>query len=141
MATALKRPVSNPEEIQKKWIEDVNAIMNEISGWFSNHREKPAVRPSTNPITEAEIGTYTVPGLDVVFAADFRDAITVEPIGRNYPNKGVIDVISWPKLRRVYLAQESDGQWTIYTESNIPLHQEWNESNFHRLIDDLRAEL
>jgi hypothetical protein len=140
MATATKKK-TDTSAILALWERDVADIVDQVGDWLESHPAKPVVRRGVTTISEPELGQYEAPTLDAVFNGEVRDAVTVEPIARNYPGRGSVEVISWPKLRRVYLRKSSDQPWVVYTESNIPLHQEWNEVNFHRLVDDLRVDL
>ena len=121
MAIAAKKKVDSIK-IVKDWQREVTDVVDQVATWTESHPSKPSVRRTTTTISEPELGVYDVPDLDVVFNGEFKEAITVEPIARNYPGRGHIDIIGWPTLRRVYLTPSASKSWEVYTASNIPLH-------------------
>ena len=74
--------------------------------------------------------------------------LRVEPIARNYPGSGIVELYAWPTLNRVRLLQGSESTpWRVLTDSGIFIKQgqqreafmEWNQRNFIALAKELLA--
>ncbi len=126
--------------IKEQWVRDVSELTQQVQAWLEHHPAQPAIGLIDTRVSEFEFPRYGVNMIEV----DFRDEgqITLESPRRNYPGRGMVYLVAWPTLRKVRLIQDEQAKsWIVYTDSNIPLHEEWNESNFLRLVDDLRAEV
>ncbi len=130
------KPAVDLDLVKTQWISDVTSLIDQLEGWFRANKSATKVERSTVRIDEQKLGPYEVPALEADFGENY---ITVEPIGRNFPGRGIVQIQAWPYLRRVrLLTPDSPGEpWTVMTDSLIPLRQEWNQANFQTLSADL----
>ena len=149
LARSLKiKPTDNPDTITREWTEIVRALTQQISEWASE--EGWSVKTSRKQIDEGPFGIYEIPVLTLEVPSRrkhnsrwFRQPggrLTLEPIARNFPGSGIIELYAYPSLYRVRLILRSEAaSWEVLTDSGIPLHQEWNKVNFVTLANDLLA--
>ena len=91
--------------------------------------------PGATNINEEGLGTYEAPVV-TIYAPDGR--LVLEPIARNFPGRGIVELYAWPTLFRVrLLLGESDTDWQVRVDSGFTLHQKWNRENFIVLANDL----
>lgn len=64
--------------------------------------------------------------------------LRVEPVARNFPGRGIVELYAWPTLRRVRLLPNNEqGVWRVLTDCGIYLRQEWDRDSFMTLANDL----
>ena len=98
------------------------------SGWSTEWE-------GSREIQEEPLGTYTVSVLTIHTPSG---RLILEPIARNYPGRGIVELFAWPTLFRVRLLRgEEDSDWQVRVDSGFILHEEWNRENFVRLASDL----
>ena len=125
--------------IVDKWVNDVSELARQIKTWLEEDPAKPEIHSQKQTCTEPPLPQYELVLAEAWYKGDERVGL-IMPV-RNYPGHGQITLIHWPTLRRVRVIQNLGSQpWTIYTDSGIPLRQEWNRSNFLQLVEDLRAD-
>lgn len=138
--------IDNPRMINE-WNDAVNALTVQVSGWATDQRW--SVERSEKQVNEGAFGVYQLPVLTLEIPARRRSSqhksrqggrLIMEPIARNFPGSGIIELYAYPTLYRVRLIRRSeDDTWEVLTDSGITLHQEWNKANFVTLADDLLA--
>lgn len=133
MKIASKTPVNT--DLRDKWLHKIEDLHTEIRQWVSQEPDWTTKLSKTESIYEDLLGEYTAPLLTIHSP---EGELRVEPIARNYPGRGIVELYAWPTLYRVRLTQaESEGDWRVRTDSGIYLRQEWNRENFITLIRDL----
>ncbi len=133
--TAVRTQVD--EKLRENWMETIIKLTDQINAWSS---QKPGweFKPQEDQeIEEALLGKYRIS----TWKLETPDGqVRVEPIARNYPGAGLVELYAWPTLYRVRLVQNSEwGGWRVRTDSGIFLRQQWDRENFITLIDDLIA--
>ena len=142
------KPTDDPDTITKEWVEIINALVQQISAWSSE--EAWNVKIDRKQIDEGPFGVYDVPviTLEVPERKKFNSRwfrlpggrLILEPIARNFPGNGIVELYAYPTLYRVRLILRSEmASWEVLTDSGIPLHQEWSKENFVTLANDLLA--
>jgi hypothetical protein len=108
-------------------------LAKQIAEWSSESGWK--VTLTEQEYDDEPTGVYTLPVL-IIETPDGR--VDLEPIGRTLSNKEAVELSAWPtsyRVRLVYTGNTSN--WTVLTDSGIPLHEEWSKGNFVRLALDL----
>jgi hypothetical protein len=142
------KQTNNPDTITDEWTGLVNALAEQISTWASE--EAWSVEKDQKQVDEGPFGVYKVPvlTLEVPDRRRFNSRwfrlpggrLILEPIARNFPGNGIVELYAYPTLYRVRLILRSEAaSWEVLTDSGIPLHQEWNKENFVTLANDLLA--
>jgi len=86
-------------------------------------------------VAEEDFSPYSVPVLTIK-TPDGR--LILEPQAANAGGKGRVKLYASSTLYRVRLLPiDSNGGWTILTDSGIPLWQDWDRETFVRLAKDL----
>lgn len=133
MATATRTKVDTA--LRDEWLRTVDALANQIAEWVRQEPGWSFEETGTQEIEEPPLGQYTATLWSIHTASG---EVRLEPIGRNYPGRGIIELFAWPTLYRVRLTQDDFwGGWRIRTDSGISLRQEWNRANFVILVRDL----
>lgn len=128
------RPTKAQASINE-WRRIADSLVQQIQDWI---KEIPDWHPELfpNEVREEALGTYYVPVLEVKTP---EGELTLEPIPRMSPEDKIrVYLKAWPTLSRVRLVYDTaSNTWEVVTSSNVPLRQEWNRENFHRLAQDL----
>ena len=133
-STSLGRTQTSLTEIRGEWVRSVEALANQVQEWVRLKPEWQTTSENTN-ISEEPLGTYSLPVV-TIHTPDGR--LILEPIARNYPGRGIVELYAWPTLFRVRLLRgEEDAGWQVRVDSGFILHEEWNRENFVRLASDL----
>ena len=123
------------DALRDDWAQSTQSLAEQVASWA---QQEPGWRVdpfSTTSINEAPLGTYTV---SVVTIHTPRGRLVLEPIARNYPGTGIVELYAWPTLFRVRLLRgDLQEDWKIRVDSGFFLHQEWNRENFIQLANDL----
>lgn len=130
--TALREPnVSLLDE----WLHTVEDLQNKIKTWVYMESDWSTEWEGSREIQEEPLGMYTVSVLTIHTP---NGRLILEPIARNYPGRGIVELFAWPTLFRVRLLRgEEDADWQVRVDSGFILHEEWNRENFVRLASDL----
>lgn len=122
-------------EMRDEWLQTVKGLKGQIKSWLFDEPDWEIMETETKEIAESPLGQYTIPIWSIQTP---EGEVRLEPIARNYPGRGVVELFAWPTLYRVRLIQDEDwGGWRIRTDSGIFLRQEWSRENFITLIRDL----
>lgn len=133
MRTATKAPVDIA--LRDAWLNTLDALEAQISAWVAGEPGWTVTQGETDTILEDALGEYMAPML-TIHSPDGE--LRVEPIARNFPGRGIVELYAWPTLRRVHLLpDEMEGRWRVLTDSGIYLRQEWNRDSFMTLANDL----
>ncbi len=121
-----------PDSQRDEWLAHVQHLMDQLEvwstsiGWSHDRSEKV--------INEQLLGTYSAPTLRIRTPAG---EVRADPIARSIIGAdGRVDLEAWPSLNRVKLVRR-DGQWTIITDSNVPVRKPWAQDTFVELVNDL----
>jgi len=123
--------------LREEWLGTITDLQYQIKAWASDEPGWSTSPGDDHQIQEALLGVYTVTNINI-HTPDGR--LVLEPIARNYPGAGIIELYAWPTLYRVRLIRDTEwGGWRVRTDSGIYLRQEWNRDNFITLVSDLLA--
>ena len=129
----------NPEETGttlRAWVASIEGLFQEISGWAQDNHWQ--VSRSETQVMEHRFGTYQVPVLLLDVPELPESQIILEPQAVNAGGKGRIKMYATNTLYRVRLMRGTgDSEWTILTDSGIPLHYPWGKDTFTTLAKDL----
>lgn len=132
MSTTQIKP-SQANSLHQEWIEMVQALSDEVGKWA--REQEWEIQASESEVAEEGFSPYAVPILTIK-TPDGR--LILEPQAANAGGKGRVKLYAYSTLYRVrLLPTDSNGGWTILTDSGIPLWQDWNEETFVRLAKDL----
>ena len=133
MKTAQRMEVDTT--LRDGWLRTVNALADQLAEWVRQEPEWSFEETGTQDVEEPPLGRYAV-SLWSIRTPDGE--VRLEPIARNYPGRGIVELFAWPTLYRVRLTEDASwGGWRIRTDSGISLRQEWNRENFFILVRDL----
>ena len=131
-ATALKKV---DVSLREEWLQALQDLQNQIEAWVHQEPGWSAEWDEDHKIEEAPLGAYTVTPMNIQ-APNGR--LVLEPIARNYPGRGIVELYAWPTLFRVRLLRgDVDADWQVRVDSGFTLHQEWSRENFIQLANDL----
>ena len=117
---------------REEWLDRVESLLQQIEKWATS--QGWPVRRETRTIEEKYVGSYEAPALVLTLPAG---ELSAEPIAmRIIKGDGRVDLQGYPTLNRVMLLSRGD-DWVIMTESNVPLHADWNQQTFIRLAPEL----
>lgn len=121
--------------LRDEWLGAIETLLRQISAWTAGEDAWEIERGETEPILEKSLGTYVPPMLTIHTP---NGEVRVEPIARNAPGSGIVEMYAWPTLRRVRLIHEGKSEtWKVLTDSGIYLRQAWDKDNFRTLVTDL----
>ena len=133
MKTATAKMVDVP--LRDEWLRVIQQLQDQIKTWVYMEAGWSTEWGESDKTQEDPLGTYTVSVLTIHTP---NGRLILEPIARNYPGRGIVELFAWPTLFRVRLLHgEEDADWQVRVDSGIILHEEWNRSNFVRLANDL----
>lgn len=123
------------EALRDEWLRTVEALQNQIADWVRQEPGWAFEEAGTEEIEEPPLGKYTV---QIWSIRTPKGEVRLEPMGRNYPGRGRLELYAWPTLRRVWLLPNgATSEWRVLTDSGIYLRQDWTRENFVTLIKDL----
>jgi hypothetical protein len=125
---------ANLDAIREDWVHTINSLVNQISEW--SQEENWTVEQQPRAINEETVGAYTAPDVTIKTPSG---KLMLEVMGRGEPNgAGRVELAAWPTYFRVLLLQRpGQTEWTIRTDSGIPLRRPWNKETFVTLARDL----
>ncbi len=133
MKTAARTQINTG--LRDDWLRSLQDLQEQIKAWAAQEPDWTTEASETDTISEDALGNYKAPTL-TIHAPDGE--LRVEPIARNFPGRGIVEVYAWRTLRRVRLIpHEAPEKWRVLTDSGIYLRQEWNRENFITLANDL----
>lgn len=137
MATAALEKVDT--SLREEWRRTVDALREQIEVWI---RQEPGW--SLNMLAEEREASRVEYNDVILWSIRTPDGeVRLEPSGRNYFGRGVLEMYAWPTSYRVRLVQnenpgrEWNGEWKVLTASGIYLHQPWDQERFILLVQDL----
>lgn len=132
MRTATRAKVETA--LREEWLHTVLDLKNQIKIWASQEEGWTFTRHEEREVDEVPLGTYTV---EVWRLETPQGEVRLEPVARNFPGHGIVELYAWPTAYRVRLIQAQDDQWRVLTDSGIYLHQPWDREHFKTLVQDL----
>ena len=119
-----------------QWQEVLQSLADKVTGWAQEVGW-------TTRVTEAQVleGYPYPPTLDIE-APEGHLKLELPPQGSG-PDSVQIPrpkLYAWPGLYRVRLKYRGEQSgWEIWTDSGIPIHEEWNSKTFTTVVHDLMA--
>ena len=132
MKTAARAQVNTA--LREDWLRTLAALEETLQAWVAQEPGWATQTGETDTISEEALGDYKAPTL-TIHAPDGE--LRVEPIARNFPGRGIVEVYAWPTAFRVRLIQAEPGEWRVLTDSGIYLRQPWERAPFMLLARDL----
>ena len=130
--TALKKVDMS---LREEWLQTIQQLQDQVKAWVSIESGWSTKQSESGEIEEEPLGTYIVPFL-TIYTPNGR--LILEPIARNFPGRGIVELYAWPTLFRVRLLHgEAEADWQVRVDSGFILHEEWSHGNFVRLASDL----
>ncbi len=121
--------------VRQKWVQDVDDLVQQVAAWARQESGWKINSLTKKSIAEEGLGEYEA-ALVTLQTPD--GSLILEPIARNFPGRGIVELYAWPTLFRVRLLRgEADTDWHIRVDSGFTLHQDWNRENFITLANDL----
>jgi hypothetical protein len=132
MRTATRSEIDT--QLRDEWLRTLDALRHQIAEWVRQETGWTLEEVEINEIEETVLGRYTVSVWSILTP---KGEVRLEPLARNYPGRGIVELYVWPTLRRVRLIQDQAKKWKVLTDSRIYLRQDWNGENFMTLVQDL----
>lgn len=133
MKTAARAQIDTA--LRDEWLRSLAALEETLQAWVVREPGWTTEAGETDTISEEALGDYQAPML-TIHSPDGE--LRVEPVARNFPGRGIVELYAWPTLRRVHLLpDEIEDRWRVLTDSGIYLRQEWNRDSFITLANDL----
>ena len=133
MKTAAAKSVD--VSLRDDWLRTIQQLQDQIKTWVYMEAGWSTEWGESRKIEEETLDFYTVTDIHILTPSG---KLILEPIARNSPGRGIVELFAWPTLYRVRLLQDNDwGGWRVRTDSGIYLRQEWNRNNFITLANDL----
>lgn len=121
------------ENTLSEWQRAVRHLADEVSRW--SREEGWSVEQTQEEIQDMKLGTYSVPALRIETP---HGRLRLEPLSHALSGDGRVKLYAWPALYRVRLQRREDGAgWVIWTDSGIPIHEDWNKETYVTLARDL----
>lgn len=134
--STLMEPSPNTADVREEWTQAVNRLVEQITKWTRDKDWK--IKQQPRQITEEGIGAYSVPDLSIE-TPEGRLIVEVKARGE-VDAAGRVELAAWPTLYRVLLLHRmGQSDWTILTDSGIPIREPWNKKTFLTLVSDLIA--
>jgi len=132
MKTAARAQI-NPA-LRDEWLRSLAALEETLQAWVVREPGWTTEAGETDTISEEALGDYQAPML-TIHSPDGE--LRVEPVARNFPGRGIVELYAWPTAFRVRLIQAETGEWRVLTDSGIYLRQTWERAPFMLLARDL----
>lgn len=132
MKTAARAQIDTA--LRDEWLRSLAALEETLQAWAELEPGWTTEAGETDTISEEALGDYKAPML-TIHAPDGE--LRVEPIARNFPGRGIVEVYAWPTAFRVRLIQAEPRGWRVLTDSGIYLRQPWERESFMLLASDL----
>ncbi len=128
--TTLQRTRKHKPFAAAEWQEVVQRLADQITGWA--REEGWEVQMTEARVLEG----YPYPPTLVIQAPQGRLKLELPPQDEGRTPRPKLYV--WPGLYRVWLVYRGEPRgWEIWTDSGIPLHEDWNRETFITLAHDL----
>ncbi len=126
--------------LREEWLQTIDALREQIDVWIRQEQGWSFSRLESEEREASRVGHHDV----ILWSIRTPDGeVRLEPIGRNYFGRGVLEMYAWPTSYRVRLVRnenperEWNCEWKILTDSGIYLHQPWDREHFILLVQDL----
>jgi hypothetical protein len=121
--------------LRDEWLHTVEDLKQLIAAWVAEEPGWSTANGEEHRLQEDPIGVYSVTSMDIHTP---EGRLVLEPIARNYPARGIVELYAWPTLFRVRLLRDAaKSGWRVRTDSGIFLREEWTRENFIALVNDL----
>ena len=121
--------------IRDQWLEALKLLVDKVSAWASQEKGWRVNPVDTQSVSEEGLGTYSVPVL-TIHTPEGR--LVLEPIARNSPGSGIVELYAWPSLYRVRLLQDQPGgEWEAHIDGWYVVPQQWNKESFVQIAHSL----
>ena len=121
--------------LRDEWLHIVEELKRLIEFWIAEEPGWSTSEGEEHRLQEDPIGAYSVTSMDIHTP---EGRLVLEPIARNYPGRGIVELYAWPTLRRVHLLAGNDNSnWRVRVDSGFNLRQPWDREHFIALARDL----
>lgn len=133
MKTAMRTQIDTA--LRDEWLRTVEDLASQIAQWVAAEPGWSFEQIDTQEVEEVPLGKYTV---SIWSIRTPEGEVRLEPMARNYPGHGFLELYAWPTLRRVHLVpSESDRDWRVRVDAGFNLRQPWDREHFIILVQDL----
>ncbi len=113
--TTMAMPEKVDIDLRDQWLDSLTLLADKVSTWASQEKGWRVESTDTQSVSEELLGTYDVPVL-TIHTPEGR--LILEPIARNFPGSGIVELYAWPSLFRVRLLQDQPGdEWEARIDS------------------------
>lgn len=133
--TTIMLPKKVDTALREQWLESLKLLAGKVSTWATQEEGWRIESTDTLTVSEDLLGTYDVPVLTIHTP---EGQLILEPIARNFPGSGIVELYAWPSLFRVRLLQDQPGdEWEARIDSWYILPQKWNRESFVQIARSL----
>ena len=119
-----------------EWTRIMQSLEEDITRWSQEQGWQVEVREAGYTGFTDDYRREFVPRTLVIQTPHGR--LMLETPSHESDGRGRAKLYAWPTLYRVWLRHnEQRGEWDIWTDSGIPLRQEWNVNTYTTLAKDL----
>ena len=135
MTTKIAARAKVEPALREEWLDTVAGLQGQIKAWVYEEPGWTFTTQEEREIEEAALGKYPI----TVWKIQTPEGeARLEPIARNYPGQGIVELYAWPTLRRVHLLPGgSENDWRVRVDSGFNLRQPWDRGHFITLVRDL----
>lgn len=119
---------------RQEWLNSTRELAYQLKAWVEQEPGWTMTSDEEIEIEEELLGTYSVSLWKI---ATPIGEVRLEPIARNYPGRGIVELYAWPTLRRVRLLPGKKTTWQVRVDSGFNLRQPWDREHFVLLVRDL----
>lgn len=120
--------------LRQEWLSRTEELAHQIKAWVEQEPGWAMSPLEEQEIEEELLGIYSIALWEI---ATPEGKVRLEPIARNYPGRGIVELYAWPTLRRVRLLPGKESTWQIRVDSGFSLRQPWDREHFVLLVRDL----
>jgi len=133
--TTMAMPEKVDIDLRDQWLDSLTLLADKVSTWASQEKGWRVESTDTQSVSEELLGTYDVPVL-TIHTPEGR--LILEPIARNFPGSGIVELYAWPSLFRVRLLQDQPGaEWEARIDSWYVVPRQWNRESFVQIAHSL----
>ncbi len=120
--------------LRQEWLSRIEELAHQLKAWVEQEPGWAMTSDEDVEVEEELLGAYLVALWKIVTPAG---EVRLEPIARNYPGRGIVELYAWPTLRRVRLLPGKESTWQVRVDSGFSLRQPWDREHFILLVRDL----
>lgn len=120
--------------LRQEWLNSTGELAYQLKAWVEQEPRWTMTSDEEVEVEEELLGAYSVALWKIITPIG---EVRLEPIARNYPGRGIVELYAWPTLRRVRLLPGKENTWQVRVDSGFNLRQPWDREHFILLVRDL----